>query len=360
MISQTTIDAVNAAADIVDVIGRNVRLKRAGANHIGLCPFHDERTPSFSVSQAKGIYKCFGCNRGGHAVQFVMEHDKKSFPEAIEYLADLCGIAVEHDSTQAEQPQETRDKKQEMLGLLKWAGKKYEDALYSPEGAEALNYLHGRGYTDDRIKMWGIGFAPLQDLKFISSPIINMGKLSIAQELGITTTTEGISKDFLINRITVPIHDANGSLTGFAGRIYRPEDAKYPKWMNPRNSIMYNKGTTWYGLTTARRTIQQAGFAYLVEGYPDVHTMQDHDLENTIAPCGKEITPEQVKFLKRFTQHVCFVPNIDANESGQKAVLKYIDTFIAAGFRTTVVPLPECNDADEYINHLLNQKLQAV
>lgn len=359
MISPTTISAVFAAADIIDIIGSSIQLKKKGANYEGICPFHDEKTPSFLVSQAKGIYKCFGCGAGGNAITFVKNHHKKTYPEAIEWLAARYNIAIEYDNTQAPAA-ETLDTKKEMQALLKWCATKYEAALYTPEGQPALQYLHSRGYTDEKIKMWGIGLAPLQDLKYITSPIINMGKLSTAAEMGIIKTTNGISRDFLINRITVPIHDANGALTGFAGRIYRAEDEKYPKWINPPNSLIYQKSQQWYGLHTARQAIHKQGFAYLVEGYPDTHSMQDNGLTNTIAPCGKEIADDQIKYISRFTRHICFIPNIDKNESGQKAVLKHIDRFLAAGFRTSVIHLPHSNDADEYINHLLNQKLQAV
>lgn len=359
MISQSTITAVLYAADIIEVVGAHVKLKRSGSNHSGLCPFHDEKSPSFQVSPSKNIYKCFGCGKSGGVVQFVMEADRKSFPEAIEWLADKYNIAIEYERGE-EPPQEAKDKRQEMQGLLKWCGDQYEKALSSEWGTAARQYLHSRGIDDERIKMWGLGLAPLVDMKYITSPIINMGKLSIAQELGIVKTKEGISHDFMINRITVPIHDANGNLTGFAGRIYDSADAKYPKWINPSNSLMYNKSQTWYGLHTAKKAIRTAGFAYQVEGYPDVWTMQDYGLENTIAPSGKEVADEQIKYLKRFTNHICFIPNIDANESGQKAVLKHIDRYISAGFQVSVIELPVCNDADEYINHLLSKKLQAV
>lgn len=359
MIAQSTITEVAAAADILEVVGATVKLKRSGANHTGLCPFHNEKSPSFSVSPSKGIYKCFGCGESGGAIQFVMKSERKTFPEAIEYLADRYNIAIEYDSTN-EPSQEAKDKRQEMQGLLRWCAERYENALYTPEGAPALDYLHGRGFTEERIRMWGIGLAPLQDMKYLTSSIINMGKLGIAQELGIVKTKEGLSHDFMINRITVPIYDANGLLTGFAGRIYSPADAKYPKWINPSNSLLYNKSQTWYGLHTAKQAIRKMGFAYQVEGYPDVWTMQDHELVNTIAPCGKEVSDEQIKYLKRFTDNICFIPNIDTNGSGQNAVLKHIDRYIAAGFRCSVIELPICNDADEYINHLLNQKLQAV
>lgn len=359
MISPSTIAAVFAAADIVDIIGSAITLKRKGTNHEGLCPFHNEKTPSFMVSPAKGIYKCFGCGAGGNAVNFIINHHKKTYPEAIEYLADRYNIPIEYDKTTTTST-ETKDTKKEMHALLKWCATKYEAALYTAEAAPALQYLHSRGYTNDRIKMWGIGFAPLQDFKYITTPIINMGKHTIAEQLGIIKTTNGTSRDFLINRITIPIHDAQGTLTGFAGRIYTAQDSKWPKWINPPNSLLYQKGQQWYGLHTAQKAIQQQGFAYLVEGYPDTHAMQDNGLTNTIAPCGKEIADEQIKYISRFTKHICFIPNIDANQSGQQAVLKHINRFIAAGIRTSVIHLPQCNDADEYINHLLNQKLQAV
>lgn len=351
MISQTTITSVFSAADIIEIIGSQVKLKKVGANYSGLCPFHDEKSPSFTVSPAKSIYKCFGCGKAGNAISFVMETEKKTYPEAIVYLAEKYNIPVEEDKTAASIPQETKDKKQQMQALLQWAARKYEEALYQPEGQEALQYLYARGYTDEKIKMWSLGFAPY-NTKFLTSDIISKGQHSIAVELGLINTTEGVSRDFLIKRITVPIQNQNGILIGFAGRIYTEADKKYPKWINPKNSLLYNKSQTWYGLSTAKPSLTKEKMLYIVEGYPDVHTMQDNDITNTVAPCGKEIAPEQILFLKKYTDHVCFIPNIDENESGQKAVIKHIDSFIAAGFKTSVIHLPECNDADEYIRNL--------
>lgn len=363
MISQTTIDSVFSASDIVDVIGRTVKLKRQGANHTGCCPFHDEKTPSFSVSPSKQIYKCFGCGKGGNVVDFVMASEKKNFPEAINYLAELYNIPVEEDQPSQQVPQETKDKKAEMQKMLVWVGQQYEKALNDlPESSQVKQYLYGRGYTDERIRQWGLGYAPA-DFKFLTTPLINYGKHALATELGIIKTREGQSHDFYHNRIIVPIHDHNGMITGFAARQVptgTAEDKKWPKWMNPANSIIYQKAKTWYGLNTARAAISKAKMAYLVEGYPDVHSMQDYGIENTIAPCGKEIADEQIMFLKRYTNHVCFIPNIDENGSGQNAVLKHIDRFVAFDFKVSVVELPECNDADEYIRLVLTKETEAA
>lgn len=363
MISQSTIDAVFSTADIVDIIGTHVKLKRAGANHTGCCPFHDEKTPSFSVSPSKQIFKCFGCGEGGNVVDFIIKHEKKTFPEAITWLADRYNIAVEEDQQSQQTPQETKDKKQEMKTLLNWASGCYEKAFHLlPEEAPAKQYLYGRGYTEERIRQWGIGFAPA-DFKFLSSQVINAGKHSIALELGLIKTREGISNDFYYNRIIVPIHDHNGQITGFAARQIptgTDEDKKWPKWINPPNSLIYNKSKTWYGLNTARAAITKQKMAYLVEGYPDVHAMQDAGIENTIAPCGKEIADDQILFLKRYTSHICFIPNIDDNGSGQNAVLKHIDRFLAFDFKVSVVELPECNDADEYIRMVLTKQTEAA
>ncbi len=363
MISPATISAVLSAANIIDVIGAHVQLKRNGANHTGLCPFHNEKSPSFSVSAAKQIYKCFGCGEGGNAIQFLIKHDKLTFPEAIKQLADKYNIAVEED-TQYQLPQETKNKKEEMAHLLQWAAQQYEQLLQSISADHpAKQYLASRGYTPERISEWGMGYAPA-NFKYLTENIISQNKYTIAAELGLVKSKEGKTYDFYHNRIIVPIHDHNGNLTGFAARQIptgSEEDKKYPKWINPPNSLLYQKNKTWYGLHTAVQTIHREKMAYLVEGYPDVHTMQDNGITNTIAPCGKEITDEQIQMLKRYTQHICFVPNIDDNQSGQNAVLKQIDRFAAAGFKLSLIELPTCNDADEYINHiLLTQKMKAA
>lgn len=354
MIKQTTIDAVFQRADIIEVVGAHVKLKRHGANHTGCCPFHDEKTPSFSVSPSKQIFKCFGCGKGGNVITFLMDHERLSFPDAVRKLADKYGIDVEEDQASAQVSQESRDKKKEMHLLVKWAADAYEKNLLSqPESSPVMQYLTARGYGHDRIKYWGIGYAPA-DFKFLTSSIINMGKHGLAAEIGLIKTKEGTSYDANYDRIIVPIHDQNGFITGLASRIIPGPDAKGAKWMNPPNSLIYNKASMWYGLNTARQAITREKMAYLVEGYPDVHTMQDHGITNTVAPCGKEIADDQIRLLKKYTDHVCFIPNIDDNESGQKAVLKHIDRFVGAGFRVSVVELPTCNDADEYINNILD------
>lgn len=354
MIKQDSIDEVRQAADIIDVVGRVVKLKRSGSNHTGLCPFHDERTPSFIVSPAKQMYKCFGCGKSGDAFRFVMEYDRKSFIEAVEQLAADHHITLVYDQQQQQISEDEKNLKQEMYAAVEFAYKKYQQAFRElPDNAPLLRYLQERGFDKKRSEAAGFGFAPA-DFKFITGPIINAGKHKAAAECGIITTKEGISKDFLFNRLILPIHDQNGILTGLAGRTIptgdAEEDKKYAKYLNPPESLIYNKKKIWYGLLVAQKAIREKRSVYIAEGYMDVIAMHAAGILNTVAACGTEIDPLQAKFLKRYSDHaiICF----DGDKTGQQKTLKVIDTFLKQDFKVSVAEIPDRMDPDEYLRSI--------
>lgn len=355
MISQNTILTLRNHISLSDIIGQFVKLKKHGANYLGLCPFHSEKTGSFTVSPAKEIYKCFGCGKSGDAFSFIMAHEKKSFTEAAEWLANYYNIIIEYDQQSQQEAQETKDMRQEMLGVTAWAQEKYTTMLAQlPADAAAVQYLQGRSYDEERTKSWSLGFAP-DDWKFITTPLINMGKHAPAVNCGLIQTKDGKNWDFYRNRITIPLHDHNGILVGIAARtLPGGEGAKY---LNPCESLLYNKKKVWYGLWQAQKAIREAGFAYIVEGYFDVHAMHDNELLNTIAPCGTGIDLLQLKFLKRFTNHLVLAT--DGDEAGQKAMLKTIDLCLQLDFKTQVLALPGKMDPDEYITFLHQQNVAA-
>lgn len=351
MIKQSSIDQVRSRIDIHEVISKFVELKKSGNGFAGCCPFHNEKTPSFRVTPSKEIFKCFGCGKGGDAIGFIMEHEKRTFTEAIEWLANFYNVALEYDQVQHQETEEKKTKRQEMLQLISWAQKKYEDLLFSlPADAPAIAYLEKRGYTAERMRYWSMGFAP-DDWKFLTTPCINMGKHAPGVECGLLYSRDGKNFDFFRNRIMIPIHDHNGVLVGLAGRMLPTGDAaadkKQPKYLNPCESLIYSKAKVWYGLWQALKAIRDRGFAYIVEGYMDVQSMHDADLANTVASSGTEIDELQVRLLKRYTEHV--VMCYDGDKPGKTKAMKQINLFLKHGFKVSVVDLPGGKDPDEFI-----------
>lgn len=360
MIKQSSIDEVKSKADITDVINRYTTVKKNSA----LCPFHEERSPSFHIKQSKQIFKCFGCGEGGDVFKFIMKKERLTFIESVEYLANLYNISLEYDQQSQAEAQEIKDTRKEMLAVTEWAHKKYVDALLDlPADAPAIKYLQQRGYDQERIKAWDLGFAP-DTWDFIKSSLINMGKYNVSVDCGLISTKDEKNYDFYRNRIIIPIHDVNGFIIGLAGRIIPSApvsplserrgaggEAKQVKYLNPRESLIYIKRKIWYGLWQAQEAIRKAGFAYIVEGYMDVQSMHDADVLNTVASCGTEIDEEQAKLLRRYTDHVviCY----DGDTPGVKKALKQIDLFLKLDFKVSTIELPDKMDPDEYINHYL-------
>jgi DNA primase len=348
MIKQSIIDELRFKMDITEVVSNFLELKKNQA----CCPFHNEKSPSFRVTPAKQIFKCFGCGEGGDAIRFVMKHEKKSFLEAIEWLCGFYHIGIEYDQQLQQEYEKTKDAREEQLQLLTWAQKKFEECLHAlPDDAAAVQYLLQRGYDRDKMRSWSLGVAP-DDWKFLTTPCINMGKHGAGVDCGLLYSEGGKNWDFFRNRITIPIHDHNGVLVGFGGRLVPGGDVdkKQPKYLNPKESLVYSKSKVWYGLQLAAKAIKEEGFVYVCEGYMDVQSMHDSAMMNTVASCGTEIDENQVKLLKRYTDHV--VMCYDGDEPGQKKAMKQIDLFLKHHFKVSVVDLPEGKDPDEYINEL--------
>lgn len=358
MIKQNSIDELRNKADLTDIVNRYTVVKRNDA----CCPIHEEKTPSFHIYISSQTFKCFGCGESGDVFKLVMKMEKLNFVEAAEWLARELNITLEYDQQSREEAQEVKDKRTEILAVVDYANKRYTTALQQlPADAAAITYLAGRGYDDERIKKWDLGFAP-DDWKFITTPLINMGKFQPATECGLVYSGNGKNWDFYRNRITIPIHDQNGILVGIAGRLLpgndKEADKRQPKYLNPCESLVYNKKKIWYGLWQAQKEIKNCGFAYIVEGYFDVHSMQDHGMLNTVAACGTEVDDNQVKSLKRYTDHV--VLSFDGDIPGEKKQMNLIDLFLKHHFKVNVIPFREGQDPDEYIKQLLENPQEAV
>lgn len=345
MIKQNSIEEIKAKADLTDMVNRYTTVKRDSA----CCPFHDEKTPSFHIYKAKQTYKCFGCGKSGDVFSLIQEKENKTFYEAAEFLAQIYNITLEQDQQSQQETQESKDQKTEQLSVVKFANDKYQDTLAKlPDDSDAIKYLQSRGYDRERMKSWDMGFAP-DDWKFLTTPLINTGKFQPAIDCGVLYSKEGKNWDFYRNRITMPIHDANGIIVGLAGRTIG-NDKTQAKYFNPKDSLIYNKKKVFYGLWQAAKAIREEGFVYLVEGYLDVHAMQDNGLLNTVAACGTEVDESQIKLLKRYAEHVIIL--FDGDDAGTKKSLKLIDLFLKHNFKVNIISLPDGMDPDEYISQL--------
>jgi len=354
MITQTTINDILSKADIIEVVTDFMKLEKKGVNYTGCCPFHNEATPSFSVNPAKQIYKCFGCGKGGGVVKFVMEHEKKSYPEAIEYLAGKYKVPVEYeDHPDPKTLQERKDKAKERADILRWAEEWYHKKLIeTPLDSDVWRELQFRGYGEAEVKHWRLGFAPANDRNIVET-IINKGWFVTAQEIGLVKSSNGYNFDTYKNRLMFPIADQYGACMGFGGRKL-VEDKNVPKYINPVASDMYDKSNVLYGLQHAAPFIKKMGFAYLVEGYTDVISMHRGGACNTVAPCGTALTDQQCKLLKRFfnTPQPKAVILGDADDAGIAAMEKQVDLLLQHEYRVEVAVLPDGHDPESFIRQL--------
>ncbi|WP_118193529.1 DNA primase [Albibacterium indicum] len=348
MIKQRTIDKVFDTIRIEEVVGDFVDLKKRGTSLIGLCPFHNEKTPSFNVSIGKGIYKCFGCGEGGHAVDFVMKHEKYSYPEAIRYLAKKYNIEVEEEE-QSEEQQLVHDRRESLYIVTNWAAELFQKTLWDTDEGKAigLSYFRERGYRDDIIKKFELGYSPeswdylYQHAKaegFDDEYLSNTG-LIIQKEGGKTY-------DRFRGRVMFPIHNMTGRTLGFGGRTLKT-DKKVPKYVNSPESDIYHKSAVLYGLYFAKKAISTADTCYLVEGYADVLSMHQAGIENVVASSGTSLTTEQIKLIGRFTSNVTML--YDGDAAGIKASLRGTDMLLKEGLNVKILLFPEGNDPDSYI-----------
>lgn len=360
-IKDDSIQAVKDAIDISELIGSYIEVKKDKA----CCPFHNERTPSMSISKAKGIYKCFGCGASGDGVTFVMKYDQLDFFEAINKLAKRYNINLEYDKTIDPDTTEKQNKKAEVQSILRAAEDKYYKNVFNLIGnysltkaltprsdnqEEVIKYLYSdRNLTIDSIIKWKIGYAP-DEWRFLTDILVDKGLFEPAREIGLVQNSKGKNFDTFRNRIIIPIHDHYGNIVGFGGRKLNDENKDNPKYINSADSFVYNKEKLLFGLHHAQRAIKALGFAILTEGYFDVISMHQNGLENTIASCGTALTNLQAKLLRKYTSEVYIM--YDGDEAGKKATLKAIDILLAHDFNVQVVELPGEDDPDSFIQKL--------
>ena len=347
MISPKSIDEVLEIARIEDVVRDYVDLKNRGSNLIGLCPFHKEKTPSFSVSPSKNIFKCFGCGKGGNTAQFVMEVEQLSFPEAIRTLAKKYQITLEESFKQEINP-ELQQEQESLYIINQFALNFYKDNLRNnPIGQSvALSYFKQRGFLEQIIEKFELGFAFDEPDALLNKARKEGFKLDFLQKLGLVTAQQ---KDFFRNRVIFPIHNLTGKPIAFAGR-HLTSDSKSPKYINSPETELYQKSKTLYGLHLAKKSIRDKNNCFLVEGYSDVMALHQAGIENVVASSGTSLTEDQVHVLKRFTQQVSLL--YDGDSAGIKAAMRGIDLLIQGGLDVKIILIPGNEDPDEFIRKI--------
>jgi DNA primase len=356
MLTTATIQAVKDLP-ITQVLSPYLQLKKQGTNYTACCPFHNEKSPSFVVSPSKEIYKCFGCGASGDAINFVMQHEKSEFIQAIETIANQHNITIEHQQNfDTEKYNQQKQIKADLQNVLNLVIDTYKNNLLTlPENDPVQQYLLTRGISKETQIEWSLGWATA-DWRHITPQLINHGHFNHAQQMGIikTSTADETSHfDGYRSRITIPIQNQHGQNIGIAGRLFTTEQTTQPKYINPTQNPLYNKSATLYGLSRAAKAIQQSGYAWLAEGYFDVISMHQYGDINTIGTCGTALTQEQCQLLKKYTNHIILLR--DADDAGQKAAERDIQTLLPHGFKIEVGTLPPgSKDPDELIQTLTN------
>ena len=360
MIDRETVDRIYAAANIVDIIGDYVTLKRKGVNYQACCPFHNEKTPSFVVSPSKGVYKCFGCGKGGNAVTFLMEHENITYPEALKMVAKRYGIEV-REKELSEEEIRRNDDRESMFVLNVWAAEYFANYLHRETEGQSVGlayFRQARGLTDATIRKFGLGFCPAKGDRMSKDALAAGYKKEFLLSTGLSLARErdGSLYDRFRDRVIFPVHNISGRVVAFGGRTLRT-DKTVAKYQNSPESEIYSKKRELYGLYFAKRAIQQQDFAIMVEGYLDVISMHQAGIENVVASSGTSLTTEQIRLLGRFTKNITVI--YDGDSAGIHASLRGIDMILKEGMNVRVVLLPEPEDPDSFARSHTASEVQA-
>lgn len=354
MILERSIDELRDTVEIKRIVEEFVTLKKQGANWVGKCPFHDEKSSSFSVSKSKNIFKCFGCGVGGDAIKFFMMIEKAEFTTAVRSIADKIGFTLEESEQQAD-PEEAKSRAT-LFEIMEDVAKLYQKQLIEIHKAKVLEpeLLGDRMLTMDSVIEFQIGFAPGdKDRRFISERLVDKGLREKGIELGLLSDKNANTYDVYQKRIIFPIHNEKGQVVGLGGRKIEDDKKENPKFINSKESALYKKDQILYGLYQAQQHIRKMGFAVLVEGYMDVISFHQAGAVNTVATCGTSLTQGHAKKLKRYTDTVVIIRDRDA--AGEKAMLRDINILLEAGLKAEVVILPEKHDPDSFARALNKQ-----
>ncbi|MET3112859.1 DNA primase [Pedobacter sp. CG_S7] len=349
MINHDTINKIMDTARIEEVVGDFVALKKRGTSLIGNCPFHNEKTPSFHVSVTKGIYKCFGCGKGGDAVHFIMDHEKYSYPEALKFLAQKYNIEVE-ETAQSSKEVEAQNARESLYIVSQFATAFFANELWTGADGRAigLSYFKERGFREDIIRKFELGYSPdVWDALTVKA--VNSGyKEENLERAGLSIKNDkGKLYDRFRGRVMFPIHNFTGRVIGFGGRTLKT-DKNVPKYVNSPESEIYHKSNVLYGLFHAKKAIRETDNCYLVEGYADVLSVHQAGVENVVASSGTSLTVEQIRLIGRFTQNVTIL--YDGDAAGIKASLRGLDMILEEGLNVKVVNFPDGHDPDSYMH----------
>ena len=346
MIPKHTIDQIFEAAIIEDVVGEFVVLKKRGVNLLGNCPFHNEKTPSFTVSPAKGIYKCFGCGKAGNSINFIMDHEHYTYPEALRYLANKYQIEIEELEETDEQKQAANEK-ESLFIVSNFAAGYFQKQLHETQEGKSigLSYFVERGFREDIIKKFQLGYNPDSWEAFTGEALQQGYKLEFLEKSGLTIVKEEKHFDRFKGRVMFPIHNLSGRVLGFGGRILKT-DPKAAKYVNSPESEIYHKSNVLYGIYFAKKDIIAKDNCYLVEGYTDVISLYQAGVENVVASSGTSLTEGQIRLISRFTNNITIL--YDGDAAGLKASFRGIDMILQEGLNVRVVLFPEGEDPDSF------------
>lgn len=346
MIPKHTIDQIFEAAIIEEVVGEFVVLKKRGANLLGNCPFHNEKTPSFTVSPAKGIYKCFGCGKAGNSVNFIMEHEHYTYPEALRYLANKYQIEVEElEETDAQK--QAANEKESLFIVSNFAANYFQKQLHETQEGRSigLSYFVERGFREDIIKKFELGYNPDSWDAFTAEALAQGYQLEFLEKSGLTIVKEQKHFDRFKGRVMFPIHNLSGRVLGFGGRILKT-DPKAAKYVNSPESEIYHKSNVLYGIYFAKKSIIEQDNCFLVEGYTDVISLHQSGVENVVASSGTSLTEGQIRLISRYTQNITIL--YDGDAAGIKASFRGIDMILQEGMNVRVVLFPDGEDPDSF------------
>ena len=353
MIDRPTVDRILEAANIVDVISEYVSLRKAGTSYKGLCPFHDDRTPSFSVSPAKGVYKCFSCGEAGNVVNFIMKHDQMTYPEALKVLAKKYGIEVKERELTTEEKQ-LENERESMFLVNEWAAKYFQNILHNHVDGKAigLQYFRNRGFRDDIIEKFQLGFCLPGKQEFANAALKAGYKAEFLVKTGLCFEREnGELADRFNGRVIFPWLNVSGKVIAFGGRLLDSRTKGISqKYVNSPGSEIYQKDHALYGIYQAKKAIAKFDLVYMVEGYTDVVSMHQCGIENVVANSGTALSVYQIKLLRRFTSNIVLL--YDGDEAGQHAALRGTDMLLSEGMNVKVLLLPDGKDPDELARNL--------
>jgi DNA primase len=350
LISQATIQQILSRIDIIEIIGSFVKLKKRGTNYLGLCPFHNEKSPSFTVSPVKEIYKCFGCGKSGNTIGFLMEHEKYSYTDVLRWLAAKYNVEIEETETSPEfkLQQQASDS---LFIINNFAQQFFSDALFNTDDGRdiALSYLKQRGFREDILKKFQVGFNPVARNEFTTAAVNAQYSKEYLLKTGLVVQRDEQLMDNYRGRIIFPVHNQSGKILGFGARLIKSND-KAPKYINTPENELYVKSKILYGSYFARTAIDKADECLLVEGYTDVVSLHQAGIENVVASGGTSLTPDQLRLIKKYTNNLTII--YDGDNAGVKAALRGLDLALEESLNVRLVLIPDKEDPDSYVNKI--------